>query len=107
MIATLLGWQLSWQQLEFCFLIGYRPYAYDIIITLGPHLEDIGLRVIAVVSDVPAADHKRVQGNGFVPQHGSAMSVHKICNIGSCYTTSVTVLATFYEIWPRLPTEMI
>ena len=28
----------------------------------------------AVVSDVPAADHKRVQGNGFVPQHGSAMT---------------------------------
>ena len=24
MIATLLGWQLPWQQLEFCFLIGYN-----------------------------------------------------------------------------------
>ena len=33
----------------------------------------------AVVRDVPAADHKRVQGNGFCPQHGGAMtSMHKV-----------------------------
>ena len=30
-------------------------------------------------SDVPAADHKRVQGNGFCPQHGGTMaSMHKV-----------------------------
>ena len=66
-----------------CFLqkkkIIIRLYAYDIIISLHPHLGDIGLRVNAVVSDVPAADHKRVQGNGFCPQHGGAMtSMHKV-----------------------------
>ena len=56
-----------------------RPYAYDVIISLRPHLGDIGLRVNAVVSDVPAAVHKRVQDNGFYPQHGSAMmSMHKV-----------------------------
>ena len=50
-----------------------------IIISLRPHLGDIGLHVNVVVSDVPAADHKRVQGNGFCPQHGGAMtSMHKI-----------------------------
>ena len=56
-----------------------RHHAYDIIISLRPHLGAIGLRVYAVVSDVPAADHKRVQGNGFVPQHDGAMtSMHKV-----------------------------
>ena len=48
-----------------------RPYAYDVIISLRPHLGDIGLCVNAVVSDVPAADHKCVQGNGFCPQYGT------------------------------------
>ena len=48
---------------------------------MRPHLGDIGLRINAVVSDVPAADHKRVQGNGFYPQHGGAMtSIHKVYN---------------------------
>ena len=56
-----------------------RPYAYDVVISMRPHLGDIGLRVNAVVSDVPAADHKRVQGNDFCLQHGSAMtSRHKV-----------------------------
>ena len=32
---------------------------HDVIISLHPHLGDIGLHVNAVVSDVPAADHKR------------------------------------------------
>ena len=45
-----------------------RPHAYDVIISLRSHLGDIGLRVNAVVSDVPAADHKHVQGNiGLLP----------------------------------------
>ena len=35
-----------------------RPYAYDVIISLRHHLGDIGLHVNAVVSNVPAADHK-------------------------------------------------
>ena len=57
----------------------YRPYAYDIIISLRPHLGDIELPVNAVVSNVPAADHKRVQGNGFCPQHGGAVtSMHRV-----------------------------
>ena len=40
---------------------------------------DIGLRVNAVVSDVPAADHMRVQGNGLCPQHagGAMASMHE------------------------------
>ena len=57
-----------------------RPYAYDVIISLRPHSVDIhvGLRINAV-SDVPAADHKHVQGNGFCPQHGGAMmSMRKV-----------------------------
>ena len=42
-------------------------------------LVDVGLRVNVVVSDVPAADHKRVQDNGFCPQHGGTMmSMHKV-----------------------------
>ena len=68
-----------------CMLMSHmrhnRPYAYDVIISLRHHLGDIhvGLRVNAVVRDLPAADHKRVQGNGFCPQHGGAMtSVHKV-----------------------------
>ena len=66
-------------------LTAYRPYAYDVIISLRPPLGDIGLHVNAVVSDVPAADHKCVQG----PQHGGAMmSVHKglllNCFDGNC-----------------------
>ena len=48
----------------------YRPHAYDVIISFHPHLGAIGLRLNPVVSDVPAADHKRVQGIGFYPQHG-------------------------------------
>ena len=84
--------QCGWTRLE-CFRVEkglltfgwvtlYRPYAYDVIISLRPHFGGIGLRVNAVVSDVPAADHKRVQGNGFIPQHGSAMtSMHKVYNI--------------------------
>ena len=57
-----------------------RPYAYDIIISLSHHLGDIGLVCVnAVISDVPAADHKHVQGIGFCPQHGSAMtSMNKV-----------------------------
>ena len=43
----------------------YRPYAYDVIISLRPLLGNIGLHVNAIVSDVPAADHKHIQGNGF------------------------------------------
>ena len=40
---------------------------------------DIRLRINTVVSDVPAADHKHVQGNGFCPPHGAAMtSMHKV-----------------------------
>ena len=39
----------------------------------------IGLRVKAVVKNVPVADHKRVQSKGFDPQHGGAMtSVQKV-----------------------------
>ena len=39
-----------------------KPNAYDVIISLRPHSGDIhvGLRINAVDSDVPAADHKRV-----------------------------------------------
>ena len=59
-----------------------RPYKYDVIISLRPHLEYIGLRVNAVVSDVPAAYHKRIQGNAFVPQQSGAMkSMHKVYNV--------------------------
>ena len=58
---------------------GSRPYAYDVTISLHPHLGDLGLRVNAVVGDVPAADHKRLQDNGFVPQHGGTMtSMHEV-----------------------------
>ena len=57
----------------------YRPYAYDVIISLRPHLGDIGLSVNAVVRDVPAADHKCVQGNVFCPRHaGEVTSVYKV-----------------------------
>ena len=53
--------------------------AYDVIISLCPHLGDTRLCINAVVSDVPAADHKCVQGNGFCPQHGGVMmSMHKV-----------------------------
>ena len=66
-------------QRDSCGWLHHRPYAYDVIIALRPHLGDMGLHVNAVVSDVPAADHKRVQGNGFCPQHGGAMtSMHKV-----------------------------
>ena len=34
----------------------------------------IGLRVNAVVRNVPVADHKRVQSNGLYPQHGGMMT---------------------------------
>ena len=58
---------------------GNRPYAYDVIISLRPPFRNIGLCFNAVVSDVPAADHKCIQGNGSYSQHGSTMmSMHKI-----------------------------
>ena len=57
----------------------HLPYAYDVVISLHPPLGEIGLCVNAVVGDVPAADHNRVQGSGFVPKHGGAMtSMHKV-----------------------------
>ena len=52
---------------------------------IAPSLGGIGLRVNEVVSDVPAADHKRIQGNGFVPQHGSRDDVNAIKSIISKY----------------------
>ena len=69
-----------------------------VIISLRPHLEDIGLCVNAVVSDVPAADHKRVQGNnGFCPQHGGMMtSMHKVYIYGS--SMSKHDLFLFFEM---------
>ena len=48
----------------------------------------IGLRVKAVVRKVPVrvvADHKRVQSNGFDPQHSGAMtSMHKVYSAKQC-----------------------
>ena len=60
-------------KVAYCFkrfsTIFYIPYAYDVI-SLRPHLGDIGLHINTVVSYVPAADHKHIQGNGSCPQHG-------------------------------------
>ena len=62
--------------------VWYRPYAYDVIISLRPHLGDIGLCINAVVRKVPAADHKGVQCIGFCPQHGGMMtSMHKVYSL--------------------------
>ena len=58
-----------------------RPYAYDVMPFEETEVRrrwggggSIGLRVKAVVRNMPVADHKRVQGSGFDPQHGSAMT---------------------------------
>ena len=65
--------------IEFVLHGSRRPYAYDVIISLRPPLGGIGLRVNAVVRNVPFADHKRIQNNGLYPQHGGAMmSMHKV-----------------------------
>ena len=86
--ASLIFWPKYWfldvrilkmenQTLQLCF--SNRPYAYDVIISLRPPLGDIGLRVNAVVRNVPVADHKHVQSNGLYPQCGGTMtSMHKV-----------------------------
>ena len=61
----------------------YRPYAYDVTPSKKQKCAtawgSIGLRVKAVVRNVPVADLKHVQGIGFDPQHGGTMtSMHKV-----------------------------
>ena len=59
-----------------------RPYAYDVIISLRPPVGDYRITRESSCqrcARLPAADHKRVQGNGFVHQLGSTMmSMHKV-----------------------------
>ena len=52
------------RELRFFLLLPPQSEKWIDIPALRPH---IGLRVIAVVRDVPAADQERVQGNSFCP----------------------------------------
>ena len=57
----------------------------------------MGLRVNAVVRNVPVTDHKRVQSNGLYPQHDGLMTpMHNV--YGSRYGDLATHLQNFVDL---------